>query len=71
MLVSVSPTVAYRFSDSCSVGVGLDLDVGNNSVLFPSTTLPQYWKDTWTYGIAGDYDMGAHVFHLTYSYTFE
>ena len=33
----------------------LELDVDNNSVLFPSTTLPQYWKDTWTYGIAGDY----------------
>jgi long-chain fatty acid transport protein len=33
----------------------LELDVDNNSVLFPSTTLPQYWKDTWTYGIAADY----------------
>ena len=33
----------------------LELDVDNNSVLFPSTTLPQYWKDTWTYGVSGDY----------------
>jgi len=33
----------------------LELDVDNNSVLFPSTTLPQYWEDTWTYGASADY----------------
>ncbi len=33
----------------------LELDVANNSVLFPSTTLPQYWEDTWTYGASADY----------------
>lgn len=33
----------------------LELDVGNNAVLFPGTTLPQYWNDTWTWGVSGDY----------------
>jgi len=33
----------------------LELGVDNNSVLFPNTTLPQFWKDTWTYGVSGDY----------------
>ena len=33
----------------------LELDVGNNAVLFPGTTLPQYWRDTWTWGVSGDY----------------
>ena len=33
----------------------LELDVDNNAVLFPSTTLPLHWEDTWTWGVSGDY----------------
>ena len=33
----------------------LNLDVGNNAFLFPSTKIAQNWKDTFTAGIAGDW----------------
>lgn len=35
----------------------LELDVGNNSVLFPSTTIPQDFEDTWTAGISADWQL--------------
>jgi len=33
----------------------LNLDVGRNAFLFPSTSIPQDWKDTFTAGIAGEW----------------
>lgn len=33
----------------------LDLDVGNNAFLFPSTKFPQDWNNTFTAGIGGDW----------------
>ena len=33
----------------------LDLNVGNNAFLLPSTSIPQNWKDTFTAGIGGDW----------------
>lgn len=33
----------------------LDIDVGNNAFLFPSTSFPQNWKNTFTAGIGGDW----------------
>jgi long-chain fatty acid transport protein len=33
----------------------LDLGVENNAVLFPSTSIPQNWKDTFTVGVGGDW----------------
>ena len=33
----------------------LDLDVGHNALLFPSTHIPQNWRDTFTVGIGGDW----------------
>lgn len=39
----------------------LDLNLGGNGALLPSTTLPQNWEDTFTYGIAGDYILNDQV----------
>jgi long-chain fatty acid transport protein len=33
----------------------LNLSVGNNAFLLPSTSIPQNWKDTFTAGIGGDW----------------
>jgi long-chain fatty acid transport protein len=33
----------------------LDLSLGNNAVLLPSTSIPQNWKDTFTAGFGGDW----------------
>jgi long-chain fatty acid transport protein len=33
----------------------LDLNVGNNALLFPSTSIAQNWKNTYTVGIGGDW----------------
>lgn len=38
----------------------LDIDVGNNNFLLPSTSTPQNWNDTFTAGIAGDYRISDH-----------
>jgi long-chain fatty acid transport protein len=38
----------------------LDIDVGNNNFLLPSTSTPQNWNDTFTAGIAGDYRLNDH-----------
>jgi long-chain fatty acid transport protein len=38
----------------------LDLNVGNNALLFPSTHLPQNWKDTFTAGIGGDWRFASN-----------
>jgi len=38
----------------------LDLDIGNNNFLLPSTSTPQNWNDTFTAGIAGDYRINQH-----------
>lgn len=38
----------------------LDLDIGNNSFLLPSTQIPQDWSDTFTVGIGGDYRFNQH-----------
>jgi long-chain fatty acid transport protein len=40
----------------------LNLDVGNNSVLFPSTVIPASWEDTTTYGIGFDYLLADNRF---------
>jgi long-chain fatty acid transport protein len=35
----------------------LDIDIGNNTFLLPNASVPQDWKDTFTAGIAGDYQI--------------
>lgn len=37
----------------------LDLNVGNNGFLFPSTSIPQNWKDTFTVGFGGDWQFAS------------
>jgi long-chain fatty acid transport protein len=37
----------------------LDLDIGNNGVLLPTTSLPQQWDDTWTFAVGGDWRIGS------------
>jgi long-chain fatty acid transport protein len=47
----------------------LDLNVHNNSILFPSTSFPQNWRDTFTAGIAGDWEFATNwVFRAGYQY---
>jgi long-chain fatty acid transport protein len=38
----------------------LDLNVGNNAFLLPSSKIPQNWKDTFTVGIGGDWRFADH-----------
>jgi long-chain fatty acid transport protein len=38
----------------------LDLDVENNAILFPTTDIPQKWKNTFTIGIGADYKVSPH-----------
>lgn len=33
----------------------LDLDIGANNILLPSTSIPENWKDTFTAGVGGDW----------------
>ncbi len=47
----------------------LDIDVGNNNILFPSRTFPQRWKDTFTAGIGGDWKFAKDLV-LRASYQF-
>jgi long-chain fatty acid transport protein len=47
----------------------LDLQVGNNAFLFPSTSLRQDWKDTFTAGIGGDWRFAPNWWWLA-SYQF-
>jgi long-chain fatty acid transport protein len=35
----------------------LDLDAGNNNLLLPTTSIPQNWRNTYTIGIGGDYQL--------------
>jgi long-chain fatty acid transport protein len=40
----------------------LPLGVGNNAVLLPSTTMLENWKDTFTVGVAGDWEFSPGWF---------
>lgn len=47
----------------------LDLNLGSTSILFPSTRIRQDWKDTFTAGMGGDYQLTEH-WRLRASYQF-
>lgn len=40
----------------------LDIDLGNNNILLPAAnrSIPQNWKDTFTFGIGGDWEFAEH-----------
>jgi long-chain fatty acid transport protein len=47
----------------------LDLNAGNNNLLLPSTSLPQNWRNTYTVGIGGDYQLSpAWIVRFGYQY---
>jgi len=39
----------------------LDIDTGNNNILFPRTSIQQDWKDTFTAGLGGDWQISEHL----------
>ncbi|MFH0953000.1 MAG: TonB-dependent receptor [Verrucomicrobiota bacterium] len=39
----------------------LALDAGNNNVLLPSATIPQDWKDVWTFGAGADWQVNPNL----------
>ena len=54
-----------QFSNFESLGV----NVANNNVLLPSTSIPQNWQDTFTVGLGGDWTFSPDwVFRFGYQY---
>jgi long-chain fatty acid transport protein len=47
----------------------LDLDVGSNGALLPSTTIPADYEDNWTFGVGGDWAFAPNwVLRAAYMY---